>query len=80
MHHVLHLLDEPGEAITDAARLLRPGGRMLVVDFATHELDALQTLYGHRRLGIADSEMLGWAQLAGLEVEGERSLAAEQRH
>jgi SAM-dependent methyltransferase len=74
MHHVLHLLDDPGKAITDAARLVRPGGRMLVADFAAHDLDALQTLHGHRRLGIADSEMLGWAQAAGLEVDGDRSL------
>jgi SAM-dependent methyltransferase len=74
MHHVLHLLDDPGGAIVDAARLLRPGGRMLVADFASHDLERLRTLYGHCRLGIADDEMLGWAETAGLEVEVERSL------
>jgi SAM-dependent methyltransferase len=74
MHHVLHLLDEPGEAIVDAARLLRPGGRLLVADFATHDLEELCTLHGHRRRGIADDEMEGWAQAAGLGVESDRSL------
>ena len=74
MHHVLHLLDSPEEAIVDAARLLRPGGRLLVADFATHELTQLSTVHGHRRLGIADQEMLAWAAAAGLELESDRSL------
>ena len=55
MHHVLHLLDDPAGAIVDAARLLRPGGRLLVADFAGHELEQLRRLHGHRRLGIADA-------------------------
>src|SRR5579863_5997211 len=74
MHHVLHLLDDPAEAVADAARLLRPGGRLLVVDFAPHELEQLRGLHGHRHLGIADEEMRGWAVAAGLELERERSL------
>ena len=61
MHHVLHLLDAPGAAIKDAARLLRPGGRLLVADFAPHELEQLRCAarpplpwdfgQGHARLG-----------------------------
>ncbi|HEX3803231.1 MAG TPA: metalloregulator ArsR/SmtB family transcription factor [Solirubrobacteraceae bacterium] len=74
MHHVLHLLDDPGGAVVDAARLLRPGGRLLVADFASHDLEQLRTLNGHCRLGIADDEMQGWADAAGLELESERSL------
>jgi ArsR family transcriptional regulator len=74
MHHVLHLLDDPAGAIVDAARVLRPGGRLLVADFARHDLEQLRRLHGHRRLGIADAEMLAWAQAAGLEVESERTL------
>jgi SAM-dependent methyltransferase len=74
MHHVLHLLDDPAGAVADAARLLRPGGRLLVADFASHDLEQLRSVHGHRRLGIADAEMLGWAQAGGLELESERSL------
>jgi SAM-dependent methyltransferase len=74
MHHVLHLLDEPGDAVADAARLLRPGGRLLIADFAPHELSWLRDEHGHRQLGIADEELQAWAQTAGLEVECEQSL------
>jgi SAM-dependent methyltransferase len=74
MHHVLHMLDDPREAVVDAARLLRPGGRLLVVDFAAHSLEPLRDVHGHCRLGIADSEMSAWASAAGLEQEDERAL------
>ena len=74
MHHVLHLLDAPGGAIEDAARLLRPGGRLLVADFATHNIERLRSLHGHRCLGISDREMLSWAVQAGLEIESDRTL------
>ena len=74
MHHVLHLLDAPGGAISDSARLLRPGGCLLVADFARHDLEQLRSVHGHRCLGISDEDMLGWAVQAGLEVEDERSL------
>jgi SAM-dependent methyltransferase len=74
MHHVLHLLDDPGEAVVDAARLLRPGGRLLVADFAPHELSFLRERHGHRHLGIAEKEMRAWAAAAGLVIETERTL------
>ena len=74
MHHVLHLLDDPAGAILDAARLLRAGGRLLVVDFAPHELEFLRERHGHRHLGIADEQMRSWAATAGLEIEREEAL------
>ena len=60
--------------LINAARLLRSGGRLLVADFAPHELGFLRERHGHRHLGIADDEMRAWAAEAGLVIETERAL------
>jgi ubiquinone/menaquinone biosynthesis C-methylase UbiE/DNA-binding transcriptional ArsR family regulator len=66
VHHVLHFLDDPAAAVKEAARLLRPGGRLVVVDFAPHAMEFLRTDYAHRRLGFADAELARWCEAAGL--------------
>ncbi len=77
IHQVLHHLAEPGRAIAEAARVLRPGGRLLVVDFAPHELEELRTRYAHRRLGFSREEVLGWLEAAGLHSVETRDLVPE---
>src|SRR5690242_9925817 len=49
IHQVLHFLDDGGRAVKEAARVLRPGGSLLVVDFAPHELEFLRDDFAHRR-------------------------------
>lgn len=66
LHHVLHFLDDPETAISEAARALGPRGRLIVVDFTPHELELLRAEFSHRRLGFADSEIRRWFDLAGL--------------
>lgn len=66
IHQVLHFLADPAAAVAEAARTLRPGGRMLIVDFAPHKLEFLRTRYAHRRLGFADQEVISWCRSAGL--------------
>jgi ubiquinone/menaquinone biosynthesis C-methylase UbiE/DNA-binding transcriptional ArsR family regulator len=65
-HQVLHYMDEPQAAIAATARRLRPGGRLVVADFAPHALDFLRTDFAHRRLGFADREVQNWFRAAGL--------------
>lgn len=67
IHHVLHFLDDPAAAVREAARTLRPDGRLLIVDFAPHQLEFLRSEYAHRRLGFTDEEVAGWCKAAGLE-------------
>lgn len=76
-HQVLHYAEEPADAIAEAARILRPGGIMLVVDFARHELENLREQHAHRRLGFTDEEMTAWLRKAGLEPEPVRLLPGD---
>lgn len=77
VHQVLHYLDDPSRALREAGRALRPGGRLLVVDFAPHGEEALRTAHAHRRLGFARDEIAGFMAEAGLDVTLTRDLAPE---
>jgi DNA-binding transcriptional ArsR family regulator/ubiquinone/menaquinone biosynthesis C-methylase UbiE len=79
LHHVLHFLEHPAEAVAQAARLLEPGGRMLIADFAPHGLEHLREKHAHRRLGFTDSEVAAWAASAGLKVSETRDLPPAKR-
>lgn len=74
LHQVLHFLDDPAAAIAEAARLLAPGGRLLVVDFAPHELEFLREQSAHRRLGFARDQLGRLFENAGLKLERFREL------
>ncbi len=66
VHQVLHYLADPAAAVAEAARLVMPGGRLLIVDFAPHQLEHLRVDHQHRRLGFPDQEMQDWLSEAGL--------------
>jgi ubiquinone/menaquinone biosynthesis C-methylase UbiE len=68
IHQVLHYLDDPGRALMEAARILAPAGRLLIVDFAPHELEQLREIHAHRRLGIAAENMSAWLQRADVRL------------
>lgn len=68
LHQVLHFLDEPGQAIRQAARALRPSGRMVIVDFAPHAEEVLREAHAHARLGFSDEQIRQWVTDAGLEM------------
>jgi ArsR family transcriptional regulator len=74
IHQVLHYALAPAAAISEAARVLRPGGKLLVVDFAAHERDDLRSTDAHVRLGFSDEAIAGWFAAAGLELDLTRHL------
>ncbi len=74
LHHVLHFAQQPGAAIAEAARVLGPGGRLLIADFAPHDREELRQKAAHSRLGFADEQMAGWFGPAGLALAETRTL------
>lgn len=74
-HQVLHYLENPAIAVAEAARVLRGGGRLLIADFAPHDLEFLRDEYAHRRLGFADREVIGWLHSAGLKFSSTDAIA-----
>jgi ArsR family transcriptional regulator len=69
IHQVLHYAHAPADAIAEAARVLAPGGTLLVIDFASHEREELRSRDAHLRLGFADEVMKGWFNSAGLSID-----------
>ncbi len=69
IHQVLHYLDDPERALAEAARVLRPGGRLLIVDFAPHDLEFLRENHAHRRLGFAEDHVRQWIEARELALD-----------
>lgn len=74
IHQVLHFLYQPELAIGEAARMLRPGGRLVIIDLAPHALEYLRDEHAHLRLGFSHSTMAEWLKKVGLEVQEVRDL------
>ena len=74
LHHVLHFAQQPGAAIAEAARVLAPGGRLLIADFAPHDCEELRARDAHTRLGFSDAQIAGWFDAAGLMAQRTETL------
>ncbi len=80
VHQVLHYLSDPAAAVAEAGRLVQPGGRLLIVDFAPHRLEFLREAHRHRRLGFSDAEIARWLEAAGLAAAEPVTLPAKEDH
>lgn len=79
VHQVLHFLPDPGRAVAQAASLLKPGGRLVIADFAPHTLEFLREHHAHRRLGFSDEQMRAWCAAAGVPDLNIRTLAPKKK-
>lgn len=80
LHQVLHFLDSPLLALRETSRILRPDGRIIIIDFAPHDLEFLRKEHVHRRLGFAATEVSGWLIQSGFTLFPTVHLAARDKN
>ena len=77
--HALTYATKPGVAVAEAARVLRPGGRMLLSSLGKHEHRNVVEAYGHANLGFTEKELRRFADRAGLRIRSAASITREKR-
>ena len=74
LHQVLHYAEDPNAVFHESARILKPGGVMIVVDFEPHDIQELRDLHAHRRLGFGQADIKTWGAAADLTMTEQRRL------
>jgi len=77
LSQALHHAVKPVEAVAAAAKILKPGGRLLILDLNLHHVDKARELYGDTWLGFAEADLRRWLKAAGLTKINTQLLAPE---
>jgi ArsR family transcriptional regulator len=77
--HALTYSEHPAQAVAEAARVLRPGGRLLLASLARHEHRHAVEAYGHVNLGFSEKELQKFVAKAGLDMTGCETVTRERR-
>lgn len=77
--HALTYSAKPAQAVAEAARVLRRGGRLLLSSLGKHEHKSVVDAYGHVNLGFSEKELRKFAEKAGLEIANAETVTRERR-
>ncbi|KPP81706.1 MAG: bifunctional ArsR family transcriptional regulator / methyltransferase type 11 [Oceanicaulis sp. HLUCCA04] len=79
VHQVLHYIAQPERALAEWARVLAPGGLLLLADFEAHDFEDFRAEYHHAHLGFRRADILAWLKAAGLGSASVKPLHAKER-
>ena len=79
LSQALHHAEDPSKALQAAARILRPGGRVMILDLVKHRFVQARELYGDRWLGFAESDLHRWVEAAGFTAIEITKVAREEQ-
>ena len=77
--HALTYAAKPAQAVAEGARVLRPGGRLLLSSLARHEHRSVVEAYGHANLGFTEKELKRFVDKAGLKLQSTETVTREKR-
>jgi ArsR family transcriptional regulator len=67
LSQALHHSERPAAAVEAAYRILKPGGRVIILDLLQHQFEEARELYADRWLGFSEAELHGWLEDAGFQ-------------
>ena len=79
LSQALHHAENPAAALASAAKLLKPGGQILILDLLAHKFEKAKDLYGDRWLGFAEGDLHRWLEATGLKKIEITVVAAEEQ-
>jgi ArsR family transcriptional regulator len=79
LSQALHHAENPRQALAEAFRILKPGGRLLILDLRAHRFEKARELYADRWLGFKENELHDWIEEAGFSQSEVRVVAKEAK-